>query len=106
MSSNVLQKAKAILETKFNRSIESLEALNIVPQLNTPPLLIFHDRDDPLRPYHNALDLNGVWKNSELISTLGTSHHSIRDAPAVIRATRSFFQVTPHYTQNAWNSST
>lgn len=94
MSSNVLQKAKAIFETTFDRSIESLEAVNIVPQLNTPPLLIFHDRDDPLLPYHNALDLNRVWKNSELIGTLGTSHHSILDDPAVIRAALSFFRAS------------
>jgi pimeloyl-ACP methyl ester carboxylesterase len=58
----------------------------------TPPLLLFHDRDDPLLPYHNALDLTRVWKNSELIGTLGTSHHSILDDPAAIRATLSFFR--------------
>ncbi len=96
MSSNVLQKAKAIFETRFNRSIESLEAVRIVPQLTTPPLLVFHDRDDLLLPYHNALDLAGVWKNSQLISTLGTSHHSILDDPAAIRMTLSFFQAIKH----------
>jgi len=87
MSAKVLQKVKGIFETKFSRSIESLEAVRIVPQLTTPPLLLFHDRDDPVLPYHNALDLTRVWKNSQLIATLGTSHHSILDDPWVIRAT-------------------
>ena len=96
MSDQVLQAVKGIFETKFNRSIESLEAVRIVPQLTTPPLLVFHDRDDPLLPYHNALDLTRVWKNSELIGTLGTSHHSILDDPAAIRATLSFFRATKH----------
>jgi len=96
MSPEVLQAVKGIFETKFNRSIESLEAVRIVPQLTTPPLLVFHDRDDPLLPYHNALDLTRVWKNSELIGTLGTSHHSILDDLAAIRATLSFFRATKH----------
>ena len=96
MSPEVLHALKDIFETKFNRSIESLEAVRIVPQLTTPPLLVFHDRDDPLLPYHNALDLTSVWKNSELIGTLGTSHHSILDDPAAIRATLSFFRAIKH----------
>jgi pimeloyl-ACP methyl ester carboxylesterase len=97
MSPEVLQVVKGTFETKFNRSIESLEAVRIVPKLTTPPLLVFHDRDDPLLPYHNALDLTRVWKNSELIGTLGTSHHSILDDPASIRATLSFFQASKHF---------
>ncbi|MCI0627844.1 MAG: alpha/beta hydrolase [Acidobacteria bacterium] len=96
MAPEVLQAVKGIFETKFNRSIESLEAVRIVPKLTTPPLLVFHDRDDPLLPYHNALDLTGVWKNSQLIGTLGTSHHSILDDPAAIRMTLSFFRTTKH----------
>lgn len=94
MSAEVLQKVKSIFETKFSRSIESLEAVRIVPKLTTPPLLVFHDRDDPLLPYHNALDLTGVWKNSQLIGTLGSTHHSILDDPGVIRATVEFLRGT------------
>lgn len=91
MPVEVLSKVKEHFEKKFNRSVESLEAVRVVPQLTTPPLLVFHDRDDALLPYHNAMDLTGVWKNSELIGTLGTSHHSILDDPAAIRTTVSFF---------------
>jgi pimeloyl-ACP methyl ester carboxylesterase len=92
MSGEVLQRVKDIFETKFNRSIESLEAVRIVPRLITPPLLGFHDHDDPVLPYHNALDLTGVWKGSQLVGTFGTSHHSILDDPAAIGATASFFR--------------
>ena len=92
MSAEVLQKVKSIFETKFSRSIESLEAVHIVPKLTTPPLLVFHDRDDPLLPYHNAMDLTGVWRNSQLIGTIGTSHHSILDDTAVTGATLSFLR--------------
>jgi len=94
MSPGVLIKVKGHFETKFDRSIESLEAVHIVPRLTTPPLLVFHDRDDPVLPYHNALDLTGVWKNSQLVGTLGTSHHSILDDPGAIGATVSFFRST------------
>jgi pimeloyl-ACP methyl ester carboxylesterase len=94
MSAEVLQKVKRIFETRFNRSIESLEAVQIVPKLATPPLLVFHDHDDPLLPYHNAVDLTRVWKNSQLIGTLGSTHHSILDDPGVIRATVEFLRAT------------
>ena len=90
MPAEVLSKVKEHFEKKFNRSIEGLEAVRIVPKLTTPPLLVFHDRDDTLLPYHNALDLTRVWKNSELVGTLGTSHHSILDDPTAIRTTRCF----------------
>jgi len=94
MSPEVLQEVKGVFETRFNRSIESLEAVRIVPLLTTPPLLVFHDRDDPVLPYHNALDLTGVWKNSQLVGTLGSTHHSILDDPGVVSATVSFFRGT------------
>ena len=92
MPAEVLSKVKEHFEKKFNRSVESLEAVRIVPKLTTPPLLVFHDRDDALLPYHSALDLTGVWKNSQLIGTLGTRHESILDDAAVFRCTLEFFR--------------
>ena len=48
ISDKVFQKVKGLFEIKFNRSIESLEAVQIVPKLKTPPLLILHDPTDTL----------------------------------------------------------
>ncbi|MCI0620326.1 MAG: alpha/beta hydrolase [Acidobacteria bacterium] len=82
---------KLVFERKFNRTIESLEALLVIPQLKTPPLLIFHDRDDPIIPHHNALDLLRVWKDAQLIDTPG-GHEDILVSPQFIEETTSFLK--------------
>ncbi len=94
ISDEVLEKIKLVFEKKFGRSIESLEAVRIVPHLKTPPLLIVHDKNDHLLPYHNALDLTGVWKNSQLITTIGKGHMPILDDGQVIEEALSFIKAS------------
>ena len=86
----VLDKVKRAFEEKFSRTIESLEAVRVVPHLKHFPLLVCHDKDDPLLPHHNALDLVRVWTGSELITTLGVGHEGILDDPHLIQAATSF----------------
>jgi len=93
ISDEVLSSVKKSFEDKFNRSIESLEALKIVPQLITQPLLVVHDKDDPILPFHNAVDLVGVWKNSELITTHGIGHETILDDPNLIEKVVCFLEL-------------
>ena len=86
----VLGNVKRMFERKFLRTIESLEAVCIVPHLKHFPLLVCHDKDDSLLPHHNALDLVRVWTGSELITSLGAGHETILDDPRLIQATTAF----------------
>ena len=52
--------------SKFSRSIDK-------------KALIFHDRLDPITPYHAAVQLHGNWKGSTLISTEGLGHSMHQD---------------------------
>lgn len=84
------ERVKHSFEKKFHRNIDSLEAIHIVPQLETPPLLIIHDKYDPVLPFHNALDLASVWKNSGLLTTHGIGHEATLDALTVINKVLDF----------------
>lgn len=86
----VLENVKRRFERKFSRTIENLEAVRIVPHLKHFPLLVCHDKDDPLLPHHNALDLVRVWTGSELITSLGSGHETILDDLHVVQAVTSF----------------
>src|SRR5262245_36161817 len=88
----VLERVKRDFETRFGRSLESLEAVRVIPRLELPPLLICHDALDPLLPHHNALDLLRAWKGSRLLTTSGAWHGGIVDDPAVVNATIAFIQ--------------
>jgi pimeloyl-ACP methyl ester carboxylesterase len=88
----VQQRVKQRFEERFGRSIESLEAVSIIPRLNLPPLLICHDTHDPLLPHHNALDVLRVWKGSSLVTTSGSWHGAVIDDPIVVKATTLFIQ--------------
>jgi pimeloyl-ACP methyl ester carboxylesterase len=83
---------KRTFESRFGRSIESLEAVGIIPRLKLPPLLICHDAHDPLLPHHNALDVLRVWKDSRLVTTASAWHGAIIDDPIVVKAMISFIQ--------------
>lgn len=41
--------------------------------------LIFHDRLDPITPYHASVQLHGNWKGSTLVSTEGLGHSMHQD---------------------------
>jgi pimeloyl-ACP methyl ester carboxylesterase len=88
----VLKRVKSGFETRFGRSIESLEAVSIIPRLKLPPLLICHDAHDPLLPHHNALDVLRVWKDSCLVTTSAAWHGAIIDDPVVVNSITSFIQ--------------
>ncbi|MEW5980382.1 MAG: alpha/beta fold hydrolase [Acidobacteriota bacterium] len=80
----LVRKMKKSFEARYGRTVESLEALQIVPSLDTPPLLLFHDIGDRILPFQDALDLVGVWSNSRLISTTGSGHDGILSNPHLI----------------------
>ena len=79
-----------VFEKRFQRDLNSIEALSLVPNLDLPPSLICHDADDPILPFQNAQDLSRVWKNSQLFITRGLGHQGCLDDNQVIRKVVSF----------------
>jgi pimeloyl-ACP methyl ester carboxylesterase len=85
-------------EAIFDRSIDKIDAMRVARQIQTPPLLVFHDKEDPLLSHSRAEDLVKAWQRAELISTSGNGHHSILDDPGVVRTTISFLSRAPETT--------
>ncbi|MFC1628833.1 alpha/beta fold hydrolase [Gemmatimonadota bacterium] len=48
------------------------------------PLLVIHDRDDPISPLEHGENVNRAWKGSELMVTEGLGHRRIITDPEVI----------------------
>ena len=78
---NVTQGMVQHFEAIFERSIDKIDAVRIARQIETPPLLIFHDKEDSLLSHSRAAELANAWNHAELISTSGNGHHSILDDP-------------------------
>jgi len=85
-------------EAIFERSIDKIDAMRVARQIETPPLLIFHDKEDPLLSHSLAEELVKAWQRADLISTSGNGHHSILDDPGVVRTTISFLSRAPETT--------
>ena len=79
-----------VFEKRFQRDLNSVEALSLASKLDLPPSLIFHDADDPILPVQNARDLSCAWKNSQLLVTRGLGHQGCLDDDQVIRKVVSF----------------
>ncbi len=62
-------------------------------QGNRPPLLVFHDRSDPMVPWTHGDDVVQVWGNARLVTTTGLGHRRIREDEDVIRKTTGFLTI-------------
>jgi len=54
------------------------------------PLLVIHDRDDPISPLKQGENVHRAWKGSELMVTEGLGHRRIITDPAVISRSVAF----------------
>jgi pimeloyl-ACP methyl ester carboxylesterase len=61
-------------------------------ELNTPPLLIVHDREDHETSWDASRRLASTWPDTELLTTTGLGHNRILSDPAVVSAAVDFIR--------------
>ena len=61
------------IEFKFGHPPEYFSTADFVKKIDTKGLL-FHDKNDPVIPYQDGLDIEAQFKNAKLISTEGLGH--------------------------------
>ena len=61
------------IEFKFGHPPEYFSTADFVKNIDTKGLL-FHDKNDPVIPYQDGLDIEAQFKNAKLISTEGLGH--------------------------------
>lgn len=59
------------------------------------PLLVIHDRDDPVSPLQHGENVHHAWKGSELMVTEGLGHRRIVTDPEVISRVVEFLKQEP-----------
>lgn len=68
----------AFILNKFGFRIHELSTPTFV-KTNTKKGLLFHDKLDPITPYHGSEKVHAAWKGSKLISTIGLGHSMHQD---------------------------
>lgn len=76
---------------EFDRPITWFSTSRFAESINIPGLII-HDKGDREAPYHYAEKINGVWENSQLITTEGLGHNL--KSPEVVKMVTGFLDQT------------
>jgi pimeloyl-ACP methyl ester carboxylesterase len=88
-SMKVQEKAERRLEIETGVEWSQLSADNVYGGHDFP-LLVIHDRDDPVSALEQGENVHRAWKGSELIVTEGLGHRRIITDPAVISRAVAF----------------
>ena len=80
------------VEHRFGLRISYFDLVAIASELNTPPLLIVHDRDDHETNWDASRRLASVWPDTQLLTTTGLGHNRILGDPAVVSAAVDFIR--------------
>jgi pimeloyl-ACP methyl ester carboxylesterase len=80
---------RADTEAQFNFKWADFEVTKVPDRVATPPLLVFHDKNDRETSWQDGADIAASWPNATLETTTGLGHNRIlRDAKVVASAVR------------------
>jgi len=75
------------VERRVGLKLDDFDAAAVGRSAPTPPVLVFHDRDDLHTPHAGAVAIAEAWPDAMLVSTENLGHHRIlRDAEVVAEA--------------------
>jgi len=72
------------IENRFDIRFEKIAGPRLAREMATPPLLVFHDRDDGDVPLAHGERLVEAWAGARMVRTTGLGHRAILRDPAVI----------------------
>ena len=79
-----------ITEKRFDRTFEQMEISKLVQKTDYNKLLIIHDRQDKILPFHNAQRIHNLNPGSKLYATEGKGHYRILWDEDVIKEIKDF----------------
>jgi pimeloyl-ACP methyl ester carboxylesterase len=83
LTPSVLARMKQNIERRFGQRWEEFDVLAAARTM-TPPLLVFHDREDRDVPWSDGAAIAAAWPGAELVSTMGLGHRRIVQDPQVV----------------------
>lgn len=85
LSDAVLRRFQADTERQFAFRWSDLEVPEMAARMETPPLLVVHDRDDRETMWQDGADIAAAWPRATLKSTAGLGHNRILRDTEVVR---------------------
>lgn len=84
LSDAAMRRFREITERRFDFRWKDFEVPEIAERVQTPPLLVIHDREDRETSWQDGADIAAKWPNATLKTTTGLGHNRIlRDPPTV-----------------------
>jgi len=84
LSDAAMQRFRASTELQFNFRWEDLDVPGMASRMETPPLLVVHDREDRETAWQDGAEIAGTWPNARLELTTGLGHVRILRDPEVV----------------------
>jgi pimeloyl-ACP methyl ester carboxylesterase len=92
LSDRALRRFRTDTQSRFGFRWEDLEVPEIADRVETPPVLVVHDRDDRETAWQDGADIAARWPRSELVTTSGLGHNRILRDPDVVRRIVGFLE--------------
>lgn len=101
LSDGVMRRFRENAEREYGFRWDEFEVPAIAARVQTPPLLVIHDRHDRETSWQDGADIAAAWPNSTLETTTGLGHIRIlRDGAVVESAVRFLLQGVPQPRQS------
>lgn len=83
---------RANTEAQFDFKWADFEVTKVAQRVSTPPLLVFHDKNDRETSWQDGADIAAAWPNARLETTTGLGHNRILRDPGVVTAATEFIR--------------
>jgi pimeloyl-ACP methyl ester carboxylesterase len=90
LSEKAMEYFRANTEAQFNLKWADFEVAKLPDRVATPPLLIFHDKNDRETSWQDGADIAASWPNARLETTTGLGHNRILRDPNVVTSAVAF----------------
>jgi pimeloyl-ACP methyl ester carboxylesterase len=91
MTDDVQQRFAADVEKLLGARWEEFEVPSLAERIDTPPLLVIHDREDRETSWREGAEIASAWPRAQLVTTTGLGHRRLLRDPEVVAAVTRFF---------------
>jgi len=90
MTEAVARRFAEDVERRLGARWEEFEVPPLPQQIETPPLLVIHDREDRETSWSEGAEIAAAWPRAELVTTTGLGHRRLLRDPEVVAAAVRF----------------
>jgi len=88
----VLRHTQRLVERRAGLALADIDVPRVAAEVDTPPVLVVHDRDDKEVAWSDGSAIAGTWPDATLLTTTGLGHRRILRDPIVLAEVASFLR--------------